>query len=164
MKQVEAFRISGNSWSILGAQNKDKGTALQTLCLKPGLNFVCDTGYKHSLHKDSKDGFKDMGFLRVRIIFSHCITLSWSFLKAVCLSKKLFYYYYIAYTRCKSCSVNNTYKTNMRNTSGPFTFHYQTVTFIHRFILSNILLSLFTSSLVVGYVLGGFCAKKSKLL
>ena len=62
MKQVEAFRISGNSWSILGAQNKDKGTALQMLCLKPGLNFVCDTGYKHSLHKDSKDGFKDMGF------------------------------------------------------------------------------------------------------
>ena len=83
-KQVEAFRIFGNSWSILGAQNKDMGTALQTLCLKPGLNFVCDTGYKHFLHKDSKDGFKDMGFcciggrgfLRVLIIFSCCVTLS----------------------------------------------------------------------------------------
>ena len=85
-------------WVFLGAQNKDMGTALQTLCLKPGLNFVCDTGYKHSLHKDSKDGFKDMGFcciggtgfLRVLIIFSCCVTLSWSFLKAVSLSKKLF--------------------------------------------------------------------------
>ena len=60
------------------------GAALQTLCFKPGLNFVCNTGYKHSLHKDSKHGFKDMGFcsirgrgfLRVLIIFSHCITLS----------------------------------------------------------------------------------------
>ena len=74
------------------------GTALQTLCLKPGLNFVCDTGYKHFLHKDSKDGFKDMGFcciggrrfLRVLIIFSCCVTLSLSFLNAVSLSKKLF--------------------------------------------------------------------------
>ena len=60
------------------------GTALQTLHFKPGLNFVCNTGYKRSIHKDSKDGFKDVGFcnirgrgfLRVLIIFSHCITLS----------------------------------------------------------------------------------------
>ena len=60
------------------------GTALQTSRFKPGLNFVSNTGYKRSLHKDSKDGFKDMGFcciggrgfLRVFIIFSHCITLS----------------------------------------------------------------------------------------
>ena len=73
--------IRGVFW---GAQNKDMGTALQTLHFKPGLNFVCDTGYKRSLHKDSKEGFVEMGFcsvrgrgfLRVLIIFSHCITLS----------------------------------------------------------------------------------------
>ena len=70
---------------FLGAQNKDMGTALQTLRFKPGLNFVSNTGYKRSLHKDSKDGFKDVGFcciywgrgfLRVLIIFSCCVTLS----------------------------------------------------------------------------------------
>ena len=74
------------------------GTALQTLRFKPGLNFVSNTGYKRSLHKDSKDGFKDMGFcciggrgfFRVLIIFSCCVTLSSSFLKAVSLRKKLF--------------------------------------------------------------------------
>ena len=38
------------------------GTALQTLRFKPGLNFVSNRGYKRSLHKDSKDGFKDVGF------------------------------------------------------------------------------------------------------
>ena len=42
------------------------GTSLHTLCFKLGLNFVCDTGYKCSLHKDSKDGFKDMGFCSTR--------------------------------------------------------------------------------------------------
>ena len=91
-------RIFSDLLSVLGAQNKDMGTALQTLRLKPGLNCVSNTGYKRSLHKDSKDGFKDMGFcciggrvfLRVLIIFSCCVTLSWSFLKAVSLSKKLF--------------------------------------------------------------------------
>ena len=36
------------------------GTALQTSRFKPGLNFVSNTGYKRSLHKDSKDGFKDI--------------------------------------------------------------------------------------------------------